>query len=88
MQIHDINTTIAELTGLYDNLNQRWNNDPCATDIYQAYRQVEYHEIYEKMENIHVESLILGIIAKSINKKIFRPPAPPIQNQCIRKLLY
>ena len=70
MQINDINTAIAKLTGLYDNLNPRWNNDPCATDIYQTYRQVEYHEIYEKLENIHVESLILEIIAKSIDQKI------------------
>lgn len=70
MEPHDINTTIAELTSLYNNLNKRWQNDTCASDLYQSYRQSEYHEVYEKLKEYNIESLILGIIANSLDEKI------------------
>lgn len=70
MQPHDINTTIAELTYLFDNLNKRWESDPCATDLYQVYRQTEYRDAFEKLKNVNFESLILGIITNSLNEKI------------------
>lgn len=70
MQIHDINTIISELTSLYDSLNKRWQNDTCASDLYQSYRQSEYHEIYEKLNEYNIESIILGIIANSLDKKV------------------
>lgn len=70
MQIDDINTAIAKLTSLYSNLNERWQNDPCASDLYQSYRQSEYHNIFEKLKNDNIENLILGIITNSLDEKI------------------
>lgn len=71
MDIHSINITITELTSLYDNLNKRWLNDTCASDVYQSYRQSEYHEVYEKLKGYNnIENLILGMIANSLDKKL------------------
>ena len=70
MDTHSINTTITELASLYDNLNKRWKNDTCASDVYQFYRQSEYHEVYEKLKEFNVENLILGMIVNSLDKKI------------------
>lgn len=68
--INNINTAITKLTSLYDNLNKRWKNDTCASDLYQSYRQSEYHDVYEKLKEYNLESLILGIIANSLDEKI------------------
>lgn len=70
MDTHSINTTITKLASLYDNLNKRWKNDTCASDVYQFYRQSEYHEVYEKLKEFNVENLILGMIVNSLDKKI------------------
>lgn len=70
MDTHSINTTITELTSLYSNLNKRWQNDTCASDLYQSYRQSEYYEVYEKLKEFNIETLILGMIVNSLDKKI------------------
>lgn len=70
METHDINTAITELTSLYDNLNKRWQNDTCTSDLYQSYRQSEYHEVYEKLKEYNIEPLILGIITNSLDEKM------------------
>ncbi|MFR0677662.1 hypothetical protein [Dysgonomonas mossii] len=70
MDTHNINTTITELTSLYDNLNKRWLNDTCAPDMYQSYRQSEYHEVHEKLKEFNIENLILGMIVNSLDEKI------------------
>lgn len=70
METHDINTTITELTSLYSNLNKRWKNDTCASDLYQSYRQSEYYEVYEKLKKFNIENLILGMIVNSLDEKI------------------
>ena len=68
MDTHNINTTITELTSLYDNLNKRWLNDTCAPDMYQSYRQSEYHEVHEKLKEFNIENLILGMIVNSLDE--------------------
>lgn len=70
MEANDINTTITELTSLYSNLNKRWQNDTCASDSYQSYRQSEYYEVYERLKEFNVENLILGMIVNSLDEKI------------------
>ena len=65
-----MNTIIAELTNVYSNLNKRWSKDPCNTDVYQSFRQKEYHEAYEKLKAVNVESVVLDIISKSLDEKI------------------
>ncbi len=60
MDTHSINTTITELTSLYSNLNKRWKNDTCASDLYQSYRQSEYYEVYEKLKKFNIENLIFN----------------------------
>lgn len=70
MQHNDINIAIAEITSIYTNLNNCWGNDQCATDVYQAYRQKEYHESYEKLKDFNFESIILDIIANRLDEKI------------------
>jgi hypothetical protein len=70
MHPNDTNKIITELTGIYTNLNNRWSNDPCYTDVYQAFRQEKYHEAYEKLRVINIESIVLDIIANSIDRKI------------------
>lgn len=70
MEANDINTTITELTSLYSNLNKRWQNDTCASDLYQSYRQSEYYEVYKKLKEFNIENLILGMIVNSLDKKI------------------
>ncbi len=66
----DIHTVIAELAGLYDDLNGRWANDPCATDAYQVYRQKEYRDAYERLKEKNIESIVLKIIADSVSEKV------------------
>ncbi len=66
----DLHTVIAELAGLYDDLNGRWANDPCATDFYQVYRQREYREVYERLKEANIESVALKIIADSVSEKV------------------
>jgi hypothetical protein len=58
----DLHTVIAELAGLYDDLNKRWTGDPCTTDAYQVYRQKEYREVYERLKETNIESIALEII--------------------------
>lgn len=70
MDTHSINTTITELTSLYSNLNKRWQNDTCASDLYQSYRQSEYYEVYKKLKEFNIENLILGMIVNSLDEKI------------------
>lgn len=70
MDIHNINIAITELTSLYDNLNKRWFNDTCVSDVYQSYRQSEYYEVYENLKEYNIENLILGMIANSLDKKM------------------
>lgn len=70
MQLLEINTTIAGLTSIYDKLNSRWMNDPCTASIYQAFRQTEYHEAYEKLKDFDIENMVLGIITNSLDEKI------------------
>jgi hypothetical protein len=67
MQSPDLHILIPELAGLYDTLNERWGNDPCATDVYQVYRQKEYRDVYEQLKDISIESIVLRIIADAIN---------------------
>lgn len=62
--------TISETVNVYDNLNKRWENDTCATDLYQVYRQTEYWNAFEKLKKFNIEIVILGIIANSLNEKI------------------
>jgi hypothetical protein len=70
MQSLDLHIVIPELAGLYDTLNERWGNDPCATDVYQVYRQKEYRNVYEQLKDISIESIALKIIQDSGNDKI------------------
>lgn len=70
MQINDINIAITELTSLYDNINKSWLNDKCLTDTYQVFRQEDYKESYNKLENTNIENIILGILSNSLNEKI------------------
>lgn len=70
MKIDDINRTIAELTSLYDNVNQQWKSDPCQTDIYQSFRQEEYLKSYESLKNISFEGLMLSMLTNSLDDKI------------------
>jgi len=70
MQSLDIHTAIAELTGLYDNLNKRFGCDPCSTDVYQVSRQREYRDALEQLKGAYVESIALKIIAGSVNENI------------------
>lgn len=65
-----MNTLIAEMTNIYSNLNKRWSNDPCNTDVYQSFRQEEYHEAYEKLKTVNIETVVLEIISKSLDGKI------------------
>ena len=70
MTSHEINIAITELTALYDNLNRKWLDDPCLTNAYQVSWQEEYWNIYQKLQNVNIESLILVIIANSLNEKV------------------
>lgn len=70
MQPSNINTVITELTSLYTSLNKSWKNDPCTTNIYQSFRQEEYHKLYEKLKGINLESIILDIITHALDDKI------------------
>ncbi|GHT29026.1 hypothetical protein AGMMS49574_04620 [Bacteroidia bacterium] len=74
MDTHDINTAITEFMSLYDNLNKRWENDTCATDLYQVYRQTEYRDVFEKLKDFNIETVVLGIIANSLNERILTRP--------------
>jgi hypothetical protein len=65
-----MNTLIAELTNIYSNLSKRWSNDPCNTDVYQSFRQEEYHEAYKKLKTVNIETVVLEIISKSLDEKI------------------
>lgn len=56
MHPNEINTAIVELAGIYDNLNKSWSKDPCSSDAYQAFRQMEYHEIFEKRRKTRIRS--------------------------------
>ena len=66
----DIIEDITQISILYDEINQRWSNDICTTDVYQVYRQKEYREVYEKLKDFNIESLAVKIIADSLNKKV------------------
>lgn len=70
MQAPDIHTAIAELAGLYDELNRRWAADPCSTNVYQVYRQEEYRDVHNKLKAVNIEGIALKIIADSINEKV------------------
>jgi hypothetical protein len=65
-----MNTIIAELTSIYSSLNKRWIKDPCNTNVYQSFRQEEYHEAYEKLKAVNIENVVLDIISKSLDEKI------------------
>jgi hypothetical protein len=75
-----LHTTIIELASLYDTLNKRWENDTCRTDVYQVYRQEEYHDCYEKLKIANIESIILEILASSLNEKILTRLRTGIEN--------
>jgi len=70
METRDIHTFIIELSGLYDNLNKCLQEDNCSSDLYRVFRQKEYQDVYGKLKNADIESLILGILANSLNEKI------------------
>lgn len=70
MQKTTIIEHIANLSSLYYNLNQSWSKDPCANDFFQVYRQEKYRDIYNSLNNINFDNIILEIIANSIDKKI------------------
>lgn len=70
MDTKDINNAITELTSLYDNINKSWQDDKCLTDTYQVFRQEDYKESYNKLENTNIENIILGILSNSLNEKI------------------
>lgn len=70
MDTKDINNAITELTSLYDNINKSWSNDKCLTDIYQVFRQEDYKESYNRLENTNIENIILDILSNSLNEKI------------------
>lgn len=70
MHFADIHTVIAELAGLYDDLNKRWSNDTCSTDVYQVYRQKEYKEAFDKLKAVNIESITLKVLADNVNDKV------------------
>lgn len=70
MEIKDINNTVTQLTSLYDALNKSWQDDKSLTDLYQIFRQKEYKESYDKLENLNIESIALDILANSLNDNI------------------
>lgn len=70
MQSNDINTAIAKLTAVYTDLNKSWNDNPCTTDVHQAYQQAEYHKAYEQLKVINIEKIILDIITHSLDEKV------------------
>ncbi len=62
--------TISEIASVYEELNKRWENDTCSTDLYQFYRLKEYWEAYNKLKETNFETITLEIIAKELNEKI------------------
>ena len=61
---------IANLSTLYDVLNQSWKKDTCSNDAYQVYKQKEYRNIYDSLNGINIESIIIEIITNSISDKV------------------
>lgn len=70
MEITDINQEIINLTKIYDDINERWVNDPCCNEIYQVFRQEKYKGYYENAESSNLEKIVLELITKSLNEKI------------------
>lgn len=70
MDIQDIHKTIVTLTGLYSELNERWETDKCIVDTFQVLRQEKYKDFYELVRQFNIESLILNIVSNSLNKNI------------------
>lgn len=66
----NINSTVAELAGLYDSVNERCSNDTCSTNVYQVYRQKEYRDAYEKLKSINIENIALTVLSNSTNEKV------------------
>jgi hypothetical protein len=64
------NEVIANLSSLYEELNNRWLNDTCSVSVYQVSRQKEYHDFHEKLKSTNIESLALRVITDSVNEKV------------------
>ncbi|MDR1884404.1 MAG: hypothetical protein LBR26_16745 [Prevotella sp.] len=67
---NNIIEAISSLAEIYESLNKSWNIAPCTTDVYQVFRQTKYHETYQKLNTVNIESLVLGIITNALDEKI------------------
>ncbi|MDR2918574.1 MAG: hypothetical protein LBV72_04305 [Tannerella sp.] len=70
MERMTLNETIANLSSLYEELNNRWLNDTCSVSVYQVSRQKEYRDSYEKLKSTNIESLALRVITDSVNETV------------------
>lgn len=66
----NINIAITRLASTYEELNKYWGNDTCAADVYQAYRQKRYRDVYEQLKGVNIESIAIKIIADSVSDKV------------------
>lgn len=70
MEKQEIYASILAIASLFNELNERWQNDPCSADIFQVFRQEEYQEVYEKLKAADMERIALSILDKSVNERV------------------
>lgn len=65
--MESINARIIGLTTIYEELNDRFSTDHCDIDEYQCIGHKVYAELFQKLEDIKFENLILDMVKADAN---------------------
>lgn len=66
----DIYTTIADLSALYQTMNEQLTFDPCRPTYEQVYRQEAYRDTYTRLQATDMERLAVRLVAESVDEKV------------------
>ena len=70
MDRRSINQTIIHLSTTYESLNQHWEDDPCSENRHQVFRQEEYKNIFETLDQCRFEELVLQVVSENLSKTV------------------
>lgn len=66
----DIYTTIADLSALYQTMNEQLTFDPCRPTYEQVYRQEAYRDAFTRLQATDMERLAVRLVAESADEKV------------------
>lgn len=70
MDTPDLLAQIADLSALYQTMNEQLTFDPCRPTYEQVYRQEAYRDAYTHLQATDMECIAVRLVAESIDEKV------------------